>query len=204
VPGFFTGFIAATGLWILRELLGHSLRKASDRTGDIGFVPERCGFYSTLQADDGRQIDAQFHPDILHTDWDTLLLQIGGELYNDSDVPLLLKKVSVRFFHPDGLRIQHGSPLIEADGASVSVITVPAHGTCRITIRTHISRARLQDTYAGTIPVLHAISAANRTFDFHLAHISFYGDRTAAWPRRGKLPIFVESALPEVTEGGTA
>ena len=191
LSGFLSGFLVAGLLWAAREVVGISLNKAAARSGNIGYVSSGCGFYCGGETEDGRKIEALFWPDNMFKDQDPLPLRCTGELYNDTDVQLLLKQPSVHFFHPHGLRTTHRTPKMLVNDEPTSVITVPAHGTCRVSLFLNLFRADLDDTYAGAIPVLHVTSASGKEFDFRLSATSFYGERIAGWPRKGRLPIFV-------------
>ncbi|HKO18587.1 MAG TPA: hypothetical protein VJU82_06850 [Acidobacteriaceae bacterium] len=117
-------------------------------------------------------------------------LRLSGDLYNDSDVAILLAKPLVMFWGTERLVVRHTNPDVMVDGEKVAVITVPAHGRTAITLSLPLFREDLDREYASTIPVLTFEEDNGRRHDFRAGHTSFYGP-LAAWPRNGKLPILL-------------
>ena len=186
-----TGVLLLAGAWILREVGGILLKRAAARSGAVGYRKRAYGFYCIARTEDGRDIESQFFPKNMFLEEQTLSLRCSGDLYNDSDIQLLLTHPQVVFLHPTGPQVVHSTPDLRAEGKQVAVVTVPAHGTAAIDLFLSIRREDLDDKYAHTIPVLVMRAPDGREFEFRLGSTEFAGDLTVAWPRRGKRPIFL-------------
>jgi len=191
--------LGALGGWLAKDLGGKFLARVVARSGRIGYAPRECGFYSESVTEDGRRFVGRYDPDNMFVEERVHYLRLSGDLYNDSDVPILLTKATVMFWGAKGPVIRHTNTDVLVGGERTVVITVPAHGRTAITLALPLFREQLDTTYASTIPVLTLEEVSGRQHDFRAGQTSFYGP-LAAWPRKGKLPVLLLHGLYDEAE----
>jgi hypothetical protein len=169
------------------------------RSGRIGYAPSECGFFCEAVTEDGRTLLSRYYPDNMFLEETVHHLRCTGDLYNDSDVAVMLTDASVIFWGPQGPVIQHTRPRIIVGNEEPAVIAVPAHGRTAITVILPLLREELDTKYASTLPVLRAQDISGRNHEFRLSPTSFHGS-LAAWSRPGRLPIMLLDGLAEAAE----
>jgi len=79
-----------------------------------------------------------------------LELKIAGDLYNDSDILVLLIKPTVRFESPTETTIRYTNPTILIGGERTPTIAVPPHGAVSVTILLTVLREQLATVHSQT------------------------------------------------------
>lgn len=198
LDAFMLGAAAVAG-WLAKDLAGRWLGRTVARSGRIGYAHRVCGFYCESVTENGQKLVAQYSPDNMFVEERVHYLRCTGDLYNDSDVPVLLTKPAVTFWRSDGPAVRHHDPKLYVGQDEPTVVTVPAHGITSIVITLPILRERLDNTYASTLPVLDIKDVNGRQHSFRLSSTSFHGE-LAAWPRKGQLPIFLLGRSRDLAE----
>jgi hypothetical protein len=176
-------------LWLIREIAGRVISQIAARGGKSGYAYRKCGFFLIAKTEDGRTLESQFDPANMFLDQEILPLICVGDLYNDSDTALLLEDANVDFIGADGPHVRKHSAEVVIDGHVASVIAVPAHGRCGISMTLRLLREDLDRLYADTIPILRVRTVTGKPLWFPLSSVSFYGKNLVGWPRKGALPI---------------
>lgn len=183
-----TGLTLALGAvvgWLAKDLTGRWFSRVVARSGRVGYVRRDYGFFCEVTTD-GRKFLSRYDPDNTFIDERVHTLRCSGDLYNDSDVAIMLTKPSVTFWNSDGLVATYGTPRLIVAAEEPTVITVPSHDRIPIVVLVEIHRDDLQ-TLQSTLPVLQMNDINGRDRRFRLSSTSFYGE-LAVWPLKGKLP----------------
>jgi len=178
--------------WLAREIGAVVIKNLSARLGAVGYVPQVSGFFHTVVLDDGRQIEAMYQPELRRDDLLSATLSCRGEIFNDTETPVLLRDCRVTFVHPHLPPLEFHNPSVLINGERVLVVHVPARASVPIAVETPIPFEMLPD-YESRIPLLTARTSSGRTFRFWLATISFLiRNRSVLGP--GKKPVFLLSS----------
>jgi len=214
-----TLLLTASGwvVWIIKEIIsgviGARIDRASSRAGKHGAIPIRKGMHCDSQNRDGQWgtvdyfVGMQKYPQ--YFDCRRFRIEYLFQLFNDSDTQTVYRDLIVESWGIEGPRMRHLNPdFCVADKLggpwdTVKSITVPAHGTVNVRVRLPIggtfesAEASVQDTYAGTVPLLKTKTIDDKSRDFRISRSSVVGLNLVSWRDGFKYPIYSHYSLNE-------
>jgi len=131
-------------------------------------------------------------------------IEFEAQLFNDTDVQMVVKDPSVKIWGVDGIRNWHTNPRFELlnpdtgvwiQGDESRTIQIPVRSMVKLRIKIGLSIEyrgveSLDEMYDGAVAELILLVVNGKQLSFRLCTTSFFGSDQVVWPERCKYPVY--------------